>query len=150
MTLEDRIQHDLVTSMKSQDREKTSALRMIKAALQERFIDKQAPLDDGDVAKVLTALAKQRREAADQFQTHHRPDLALKERRELALIESYLPPAASADELREAVEAAIRETGASSPKAMGAVMKAVMAKLADKSVDGKAVSELVKARLTAA
>lgn len=149
MTLEAQLQHDLIASMKAQDQEKTSALRMIKAALEKRFIEKQAPLDDGDVMKILTMLAKQRREAADQFTLHHRPDLALKEHRELDLIMSYLPPTASAEELRQAVEEALTETGASSPKEMGAVMKVVMAKLVGKSVDGKAASELVRSRLSA-
>ncbi len=148
MTLAIRISQDMTAAMKAQDADRLSALRLIRAALQKQEIEKRAPLDDGEVIKVLGALAKQRREAADQFETHNRPDLAQKELAELALIKSYLPAAASAEEVRQAVEAAVAETGAASLKEMGAVMKAVMAALAGKSVDGKAVSDLVKERLS--
>ena len=148
MELEAKIAQDLTAAMKAQDAGRVSALRLVKAEFQKRQIEKRAPLDNADVIKILNTLSKQRREAADQFTKGNRPDLAKQELSELQLIESYLPAAASPEELRQAIEAALAETGATSIKEMGAVMKATMARLVGKSVDGKDASDLVKARLT--
>ncbi len=149
MGLEAKITQDMTAAMKAQDSSKLGALRLVKAELQKRQIEKRAPLDDSDVIKAMNMLAKQRREAAEQFKAGNRPELAQQELTELQLIESYLPAAASPDELRQAVESALADTGAKSIKEMGAVMKAVAAKLAGKSVDGKAASDLVRSRLSA-
>jgi uncharacterized protein YqeY len=147
MGLKDQIVADLTAAMKAKDAERTSTLRMVKATLMNRQIDKGGELDEGEVTKALQALVKQRRDSIEQYEKAGRSELAAKESAEISVIENYLPQAASADEIAIAVDAAIRETGASSMKEMGTVMKAVMVHLAGKSADGRMVSEAVKARL---
>lgn len=148
MALLERIQQDLTRAMKDRDEARMSALRMILAALKRHQVDAMKPLDDAAELQVLNSLVKQRREAAELFRKGNRPELAEKEEAELRLIESYLPAAPSEEELEAAVAAAIAETGAASMKQMGAVMKAAQAKLAGKRVDGRLLSEKVKARLS--
>jgi uncharacterized protein YqeY len=147
MTLKDKIISDLTASMKAQDAARTSALRMVKANLMNRQIEKGGELTDDEVTKALQSLVKQRRDSIEQYEKAGRNELADKEKAEIAVIEGYLPRAASAEEIDAAVAAAIVETGATSMRDMGAVMKAAMGRLAGKSADGKAVSEAVKAKL---
>jgi hypothetical protein len=147
MSLIERVERDMVGAMKAKAEGRLSALRMMKAALKKQEIDSMKPLNEAAEMQVMNTLLKQRREAADMFRKGGREELATKEEAEAALIESYLPAAPSTAELEEAVTLAISETGASSAKQMGAVMKAVQAKLAGKRIDGKALSELVKQRL---
>ncbi len=147
MSLIERVQKDMVDAMKAKAEDRLSALRMMKAALKKQEIDSMKPLNEAAEMQVMNTLLKQRREAADFFRKGGREELATKEEAEAALLESYLPPAPSNSELEEAVALAIAETGASSAKQMGAVMKAAQAKLAGKRIDGKALSELVKQRL---
>jgi uncharacterized protein YqeY len=120
---------------------------MAKTALKLRETEVRGSLSDEEAVRVLTTLIKQRRDAAEQFRAARRDDLALKEEREAQVVQAYLPAAASADDLARAVEAAIAETGAASAKDMGAVMKAARARLQGATVDGKALADLVKARL---
>ena len=147
MSLLDTIQKDMVTAMKSKDEARLGAVRMIKTALKKQEIDSMKPLDEATELQVMNTLIKQRRESADLFRKGGREELAAKEEAEIKLIEAYLPAAPSEAELDAAVTEAMTETGANSPKQMGAVMKAAQAKLAGKRVDGKALSELVKKRL---
>ncbi len=133
--------------MKAQDAQRTSTLRMVKAAMMNRKIEKGSELDDDEMQKLLRSLVKQRRDSIEQYEKAGRQELVDKEQAEIAVIETYLPQAASAAEIEAAVTAAIAETGASSMKDMGKVMKTVQAALADKNADGKAVSEIVKAKL---
>jgi len=147
MRLLDRIQNDMTAAMKARDEARLSALRLIKAALKRHEVDTGKPLDEQTELKVLNTLVKQRQEAIEMFRKGGRNDLADKEEAERKIIESYMPPEATEAEMDAAVEAAIGETGATSPKQMGAVMKAAQAKLAGKRVDGKALSEKVRARL---
>lgn len=147
MSLKQRITSDLTAAMKSKASDRTATLRMVKAALQNREIEKGGELADDEITRVLQSLVKQRRDSVEQYEKGGRPELAAKERAEIAMIEDYLPQAASRDEIEQAVTAAITETGAGSMKEMGAVMKAAQAKLAGKSADGRIVSEIVKARL---
>jgi uncharacterized protein YqeY len=148
MPLLDTIQKDITAAMKAKEEDRLSALRMIKTALQKQQIDSMKPLDESAEMQVMNMLLKQRREAADMFRKGDRVELAVKEENEASLIESYLPSAPSAAELERAVAESIAESGATSQKQMGAVMKAAQAKLAGKRVDGKALSELVKSKLT--
>ena len=134
--------------MKSKDEARLGALRMMKSALKKFEVDSMKPLNEGAEMQVLQTLVKQRRESADLFRKGNRPELADKEEAEIQLLETYLPSAPSSAELEEAVTAAIAETGATSSKQMGAVMKAASAELAGKRVDGKALSEMVKQRLS--
>jgi uncharacterized protein YqeY len=134
--------------MKARDEERLSALRMIKSALKKHEIDSMKALDEGAEMQVLNTLVKQRRDSIEMFRKGNRPELAEKEEKELRLIESYLPAAPADAEVQAAIEAAIAETGAASLKQMGAVMKAAQARLAGKRVDGKALSEKVRARLS--
>jgi uncharacterized protein YqeY len=147
MSIAEQIDKDVMTAMKAKDSERLSALRMVKTALKLRSTEIMKPVDDAEAAKVLTTLLKQRRDAAEQFRAGNREELATKEEREALVIQEYLPAAASEDNLAQAVAEAIAETGASSSKDMGAVMKAARAKLEGKTVDGKALSDLVKAKL---
>ena len=147
MPVLDLIQKDIVASMKAKDELRLSTARMIKSALQKAAADSAKPLDDVAEQQILKSLAKQRTDAADMFRQGGREELAQKEEAERKLIEGYLPAAASPEEVDAAIDAAMAETGANSAKQMGAVMKAVQAKLAGKTVDGKAISEKVKARL---
>jgi uncharacterized protein YqeY len=149
MTLVERITQDLTAAMKAQDAARTSTLRMAKAALMNRQIDKHAALEDGEATRVLQGLVKQREDSAEQYAKGGRPELADKERAEILVLKAYLPAEVTEDEIAAAVEKAVAETAATSPKDMGKVMKAAMAVLAGggKSVDGKRVNEAVKKRL---
>lgn len=147
MPLLDRIQTDMVAAMKARQEERLGALRMIKSALKKHEIDSMKPLDDQTEIQVLNTLVKQRRESADAFRKGNRPELADKEEAELKIVESYLPAAPSEEEIDAAIAAALSETGATSAKQMGLVMKAAQAKLAGKRVDGKALSDRVRSKL---
>jgi uncharacterized protein YqeY len=133
--------------MKAQDAPRLSTLRMVKAAIQNREIDKGAPLMDEELTKLFQSLVKQRRDSVEQYDKGNRPELADKERAEIKVIEEYLPQAATREEIEQAVADAISETGATSMKEMGTVMKATQGKLAGRSADGRIVSEIVKAKL---
>ncbi len=148
MNLKDTIISDLTAAMKAKDADKLSVLRMVKANLMNRKIEKGGELTDDEIIKALQSLVKQRRDSVEQYENAGRMELAEKEKAEISVIEAYLPQAATADEVNAAVAAAIAETGAASIKDMGAVMKATQALLAGKSVDGKMVSEAVKAKLS--
>ncbi len=149
MSLKDKITGDMTAAMKAKDANRLSVLRMAKAALMNEQNKKGADyvLTDEESMKVLQSLVKQRKDSIDQYEKAGRNDLAEKERLELAVLEEYLPQAASKAEIEQAVAEAVQATGASSIKEMGAVMKAAQAKLAGKSADGKFVSETVKAKL---
>ena len=148
MALLDRIQTDMMAAMRAKEERKLNAIRMIKAALKKHEVDSMKPLDEGSELQILGTLIKQRREAADMFRKGDRAELADKEEAELKLIESYMPAAPSDQEIDDAIAAAMAETGVTSAKQMGVVMKAAQAKLAGKRVDGKALSEKVRARLS--
>lgn len=148
MSLKRRILSDMTAAMKSQDALRTSTLRMVKAALTNREIEKGGELSDDEIIKMLRSLIKQRQEAAEQYERGGRQEMADKERAEIEIIESYLPQAATPEEIERAVAEAIAETGATSIRDMGKVMKAAQARLAGRSFDGRTVSELVKAKLS--
>lgn len=133
--------------MKAKDADRLSVLRMVKANLMNRKIDKGSELTDDEVLKALQTQVKQRRDSISSYENAGRADLAAKEAAEIGFIEVYLPQAATAEEIAAAVEAAANETGAASMKDMGTLMKAAMANLAGKNADGKMVSEAVKAKL---
>jgi uncharacterized protein YqeY len=147
MTLLERVQQDIVSAMKAKDELRLSTARMIKTALKKVEVDSMKALDDATGQQVLRSLVKQRTDSADMFRKGGRPELAEKEEAERAMIEAYLPAAATPEELEHAIAAAIAETGATGAKQMGLVMKAAQAKLAGKNVDGRQLSELVKGRL---
>lgn len=144
----DRIQKDLTEAMKSKDELRLSVLRMVKTALKNKEIEKIRPLDDAESLQVLQTLVKQRKESVEQFSRGGRNDLADKETREIAIIETYLPAGASEADMDRAIEAAISETSANSPKQMGAIIKAARAHLEGKTVDGKTLSDRVRERLS--
>jgi uncharacterized protein YqeY len=148
MSLRDRLTEDLKEAMKARDQLRVDVIRMIKAAILNKELEQKKELDDADLTRVMTILVKQRKEAVEQYQKAQREDLAGKELREISIIEGYLPKALSEDEILQVIDTAIRETGAKAPKDMGAVMKAVMAKLAGQPVDGKRINELVRSKLT--
>jgi uncharacterized protein YqeY len=148
MNLREQIVSDLTASMKAQTAARTSTLRMVKAAIVNREIEKGTQLDDDEMVKVLRSLVKQRRDSVEQYEKGNRQDLADKEKAEIEVIETYLPQAASREEIEKAVGAAIGETGATSMKDMGKVMKAAQASLAGKNADGRTLSEIVKAKLS--
>ena len=150
MSLKQQIISDMTAAMKAKDAARTSTLRMIKAAITNREKEGGGELTDEDVQKLLRSQVKQRRDSVEQFQKAGRQELVDKEQAEITIIETYLPQAASQDEIDQVVTSAITETGASSMKDMGAVMKAAMAKLDGKNADGKMVSETVKAKLSSA
>ena len=147
MTLMERIQKDLTEAMKGKDELRLSVLRMVKAALKNKEIEKIRALEEAEALAVLQTLMKQRRESVEQFTRGGRIDLADKETKEIGIIQGYLPAAPSEAELAQAIEAAMAETGANSPKQMGAVIKAAKTKLEGKTVDGKVLSDKVKERL---
>jgi uncharacterized protein YqeY len=147
MALLEQISHDMTQAMKARDQVKLSALRMAKAALMNGEVAKGRALEEPEAQQVLASIIKQRRDSIEQFTNAGRTDLVAKETAELAILEHYAPPAVSVDDLEQAVTTAIRETGASGGKDMGRVMKAVMAALAGRTVDGKAVNELVRKKL---
>src|SRR5262249_39157599 len=134
MAILDRIQKDLTEAMTSKNELRLSVLRMVKSALKYKEVEKVRPLDDAESMQVLQTLVKQRRESVEQFTRGGRQDLADKETKEIAILEEYLPAAASDDDLNAAIEAAITQTGANSPKAMGAVIKEAKARLSGKTV----------------
>jgi len=148
MPLLDQIQKDMTQAMKARDEARLGAIRMIKAALKKHEVDAMKPLDEASELQVLNTLIKQRREAADMFRKGGRPELADREEAELRLVESYMPAAPSEEEIEAAIAAALAETGVTSAKQMGVVMKAAQAKLVGKRVDGKALSERVRGRLS--
>ncbi len=147
MALLDQIQKDMVAAMKAKDQQRLDAIRMVKTALTKAKVDSNKEFDEKAELAVLSSLMKQRREAADMFRLGGREESALAEEAEARIIEAYMPAAPTEEELAAAIEAAAAETGAASVKDLGAMMKAVQAKLAGKRVDGKALSERVKARL---
>jgi uncharacterized protein YqeY len=147
MSLAEKIQSDIVVAMKARDDFKLSVLRMVKAAIQLKEVEKLRKLDENESIQLLQTILKQRKESIDQFTKGGRPELAEKETKEAALIEQYLPAGASAEEMDAAILKAIAETGANSMKQMGAVVKAAKAALEGKTVDGKALSDLVRQRL---
>lgn len=148
MTLVDTVTAAMADAMRQKDAARLSALRMLKAALMNRAVEKRRDLDEAESLQVVTALVKQRRDAIEQFVAGGRQDLADKEAAEIAILDTYLPAALDPAALEAAVEAAIAETGAASPREMGKVMKAVMAGLAGQTVDGKVVSDLVRSKLS--
>ena len=147
MSLSDKIQSDIVTAMKARDDFRLSVLRMIKAAIQLKEVEKIRKLEDNESIQLLQTLLKQRKESIEQFTKGGRPELAEKEQKEAAIIETYLPASASAEEMDAAIGKAIAEAGATSVKQMGAVVKAAKAQLEGKTVDGKVLSDLVRERL---
>jgi uncharacterized protein YqeY len=148
MAFIERIQKDLTQAMKMKDELRLSVLRMVKTALKNKEIEKIRPLEDAEALQVLQTQVKQRRESVEQFTQGGRKDLADKETKEIAIIESYLPAAPSDAEISQAVEAALAETGATSSKQMGVVIKAARARLEGKTVDGKVLSDRVRERLS--
>jgi uncharacterized protein len=147
MTIQEKIQSHLAEAMRNKDQLRLSVLRMMKSAVKNKEIDKMKPLEEGEVIAVLNTLVKQRKDSIEQFRKGDREELAQKEEAEIKVIEEYLPAAASDDEIRRAVDEAMQETAAASMKDMGKVMKATMARLAGKTVDGGRVSQLVKEKL---
>lgn len=135
--------------MKAKDEARLSTIRMVKTALKKLEVDSMKPLTEQAEMQVLNTLIKQRKDSVEMFRQGNRPELADKEEAEIRLIESYLPAGASDQDIDEAIAAALSETGVTDPKQMGVVMKATQAKLAGKRVDGKALSEKVRAKLTA-
>jgi uncharacterized protein len=148
MALLDRIQREMAEAMKAREEARLGTLRLIKTALKKHEIDSMKPLDEATEMQILNTLIKQRRDSIEMFRKGNRPELAEKEEAELKLIETYLPAAPSPEEVEAAIQAALAETGATSLKQMGLVMKAAQAKLAGKRVDGKALSDKVRARLS--
>ncbi len=149
MTFLERINQDITTAMKAREADRLSVLRMVKTALKNKEIDKMAPLEDAEALKTLQSLVKQRRDSVEAYQQAGRTELADKEAAEIKVIETYLPAALDEAALAQIVEAAVAETGATSAKELGLVMKAVMAKLAGQTADGKVVNQLVRAKLGA-
>jgi uncharacterized protein YqeY len=149
MTLMERISQDLTAAMRAKDQPRLAALRMAKAALMNKEVEKGRALEGAEEQQVIASLIKQRRDSIEQFQKGGRQDLADTEAGEITTLEVYLPPPLDSAEIDSAVAAAIAETGASSAKDFGKVMKAVMPKLAGRAADGKAISELVRQKLGA-
>jgi len=147
MTLSEKIIADLTASMKAQDAPRTSTLRMVKAAMMNRQIEKGGQLNDEEISKLLRSLVKQRRDSIEQYEKAGRQELADKETAEIQVIDGYLPQAASREEIEAIVAEAIAASGASSMKDMGKVMKAAQTGLAGKNLDGRVVSEIVKSKL---
>ena len=147
MSLRDRLTEDLKLAMKSRDQLRMDVIRMIKAAVLNKEVELKKDLDDAEMSRIMSTMIKQRKESVEQYEKGNRAELAAKERQEIAIIESYLPKAVSAEELSGIVDAVIHEMQASSIKDMGQVMKMVMARLAGQPVEGKQVSDLVRARL---
>ena len=148
MSLAERIQKDLVEAMRAKDELRLSVVRGIKAAIKHKEIEKIRTLDETESIQILQTLVKQRKESIEQFSKGNRPELAEKETKELAILETYLPAGASEAEMNAAIEKAVSETGANSIKQMGAVVKAAKSALEGKNVDGKGLSDLVRARLS--
>jgi uncharacterized protein YqeY len=149
MGLADKVNADIAAAMKAKAAGRLSALRMVKAAIMNKSVEKGHDLDDAEVVQVVASLVKQRRDSIQQFSKAGRTDLVDKETAEIAVLEEFLPPAASPEDIDAAVAAAIAETGATSPKDIGKVMKAVMPKLAGKNADGRTINEAVRRKLGA-
>jgi len=147
MSLAEKIQSDIVVAMKGRDDFKLSVLRMVKSAMQLKEVEKLRKLDEAESIQLLQTILKQRKESIDQFTKGNRPELADKESREAIIIEQYLPAGASAEEMNAAIDKAVAESKATSIKQMGAVVKAAKASLEGKTVDGKALSDMVRDRL---
>jgi uncharacterized protein YqeY len=147
MSLKEKIIDDMKTAMRAKDKDRLSVLRMVKSSIMNQEIDKGGELTDAEVTKSLNTLVKQRRDSADQYEKAGRSELAEKEKEEITFIEKYLPQEATVEEIEQAVREALAETSASSMKDMGNVMKASLAKLSDKTVDGKIVSSKVREAL---
>jgi len=147
MSLRDRLTEDLKLAMKARDQLRMDVIRMIKAAVLNKEVEMKKDLDDAEMSRIMATMIKQRKESVEQYEKGQRAELAAKERQEISIIETYLPKALSQEELAQTVDTVIRETSANSAKDMGAVMKAVMARLAGQSVDGKQVSDLVRSKL---
>jgi uncharacterized protein YqeY len=148
MSLEQQLSADIAAAMKARETVKLGTFRMLKTALTNKSIEKGRPLEAAEELQVVSALVKQRRDSIEQFTAGNRPELAAREQAEIEVLETLLPPPATSEDIAAAVEQAISESGAAGPKDMGKVMKLVMAGLAGKSVDGKAVSDAVKGRLS--
>lgn len=146
-TLLEDVTTGIAEAMRRKDQAALGPLRMLKAALMNREIEKGRVLDAGESVQVVGSLVKQRRDAADQFRAGGRPELADKEEAEIVFLQRFLPPSADEATVSQAIDAALAETGATSPKEMGKVMKAVQARLAGLSVDGRALADAVKKRL---
>jgi uncharacterized protein YqeY len=149
MQLTDKVNTQITAAMKAKDAPRLSTLRMLKAAMVNKGVEKGRDLEDAEVLQVISSLVKQRRDSVEQFSQAGRIDLAEKEKVEIAVLDEYLPPAATAEEIDAAVAAAVAETGAASPKDIGKVMKAVMPKLAGKNADGRTINESVRRKLGA-
>ncbi len=147
MTLIEKISADMTAAMRSRDQARLMPLRMAKAALMNREVEKGRALDESEAQQVVASLIKQRRDSVEQFTNGGRPELAARETAEIAVLEAYLPPPLDVADLERAVDEAIQETGASSAKDMGRVMKAVMPKLAGKGADGRTINDLVRRKL---
>lgn len=147
MPIIDHVNKGIVEAMKAHEATRLGALRLLKTALVNRSVEKGRPLEETEERQVVMTLVKQRREAAEQFMQANRPDLAERESAEIPILEAYLPAKADEQAIEAAVDRAIGETGAKSPKDMGRVMKAAMALLAGQTVDGRAVNELVRRKL---
>ena len=148
MSLESQLNADIAAAMKAKEIVRLGTFRMLKTALTNKSIEKGRALEPAEELQVVVSLVKQRRDSIEQFTAGNRPDLAAKEQAEIRVLETLLPPAASAEDIAAAVERAVVETGAASPKDMGRVMKAVLAALSGKTADGKQVNEAVRARLS--
>lgn len=149
MKLIDRVNQDIADAMRAQDRRKLVPLRMLKSALVNRQVEKGRDLDEPESQQVVVSLVKQRRDSIEQFERGARPDLAAREAAEILVLEAYLPPAAGEEVIDRAIAEAIAETGATSIKDLGRVMKVVMLRLAGQTVDGRQVNERVRLRLGA-
>jgi uncharacterized protein YqeY len=147
MTLQEKIQSDIAEAMRRKDQLRLSVLRMMKTAVKNREVEKMKTLEPDEVMLVLKTLVKQRKDSAEQFRNGGRAELAEKEEAEISILQEYLPAAASEEEILRAVDEAIQDTGAANVKDMGKVMKAAMARLTGKSVDGAQVSRLVREKL---
>ena len=147
MSLHDRLTEDLKLAMKARDQLRMDVIRMIKAAVMNKEMEIKKDLDDAEMSRIMTTMIKQRRESIEQFEKGNRAELAAKERQEITILESYLPQALSPEQLSAVVDAVIQETGAQSLKEMGLVMKAVMARMVGQPIDGKQISDLVRAKL---
>ena len=148
MKLTERINNDITTAMKAKDSNRLSALRLLKTAIVNRSIEQGQDLEDSEVMRVVASLVKQRRDSIEQFKKADRNDLVEKETLEISVLEEYQPPAATPQEVEDAVTAAIAETGAKSIKDLGAVMKVALAKLSSKTAQGRAVNEMVRRKLS--
>ena len=147
-SLLEQVTRDIAGAMKQKDQRRLAPLRMLKAALMNKEVEKGRALDEAESRQVVGSLVKQRRDAIEQFRAGGRADLADREEAEIGMLEEYLPPAADEQVIADAIDAAVAETGAAGPKDMGRVMKAVMVRLSGLTVDGRVVSDAVKARLS--